>query len=72
MKRLSHLAITVCIYRQQSQDPRCVYERVCVRACVRVYLYVWVDGCFGVTLPKTRTLNPMTHLHFTESDDQES
>lgn len=47
-------AITVCIYRQQSQDPECVH----------VWEWMWVDGCFEVTLPKTRTLSPMTHLHY--------
>lgn len=44
---LSHLAITVCIYRRQSQDPLCA--RVCVCVLVRGRM-----GCFGVTLPKTK------------------
>lgn len=41
-------AITVCIYRQQCQDPACVYMCESVRVCV------WVHGCLEVTLPKTR------------------
>lgn len=32
--------------------------------CVHFWECTRVDGCFEVTLPKTRTLSPMTHLHY--------
>lgn len=59
-------SITVCIYRQQSQDPGpvclCVGLCVCMCESVRVCVHGWVDECFHLTLPKTKALGPMSHL----------